>query len=375
MKKRLAVLGCTGSIGTSTLKVADRGDFSVDLLANYSDLDGLKRLIQKYNPRIAVCVGRGYLYQAGKEYASVPEDFLTAPEVYSGSDIVVNGIVGLAGLRPTLAAVRAGKIVATANKESLVCAGTLITKELSIHPQSKLYPLDSEHSAVWQILRPERAEKIILTASGGAFRDLSRQELTFAKASDALKHPTWIMGKKVTVDCATLVNKGMELIEAKHLFCLPTEAIGHRESVIHAIVKNADGTYAAALSAPDMVSPISYALHYPAVGPEVVPCLDFAKLGSFSFFSLDEERFPAFRLAKDVLSSGDIAGCVFNAADEVLVSRFLADEIGFYDLSDGIQRALDVFADEGDFSCEEEVFRMEKAVREYTLNMRFRGSV
>ena len=364
MKKRVALLGCTGSIGVSTQKVLDRGDFSVELLLNKSDLNGLKKLIAKYDPKTAVCLDAKYYYRNGKEYR-LPDDFSYTPDLFADVDAVVNGIVGLAGLRPSLAAIGADKILCTANKESFVCAGAIINAALK-QSSAKIYPLDSEHSAVWQLLQGGTAEKIYLTASGGAFRDLTKEELRSAKAVDALKHPNWKMGKKVTIDCATLVNKGMELIEAKHLFGLPTEAIGHRESLVHAFVRYSDGTLHANLSAPDMVSPISYALHYPDRSALPLRPLEPQDLTDLHFFTLDEDRFPALRLAKKAVSSGDIAGCVLNAADEVLVDAYLRDEIGFYDVSDGIARAMDRFADEGDFSSIDAVFRMDAAVREYT---------
>lgn len=372
MTKKLAILGCTGSIGTSTLKVVEKGDFSVGLLANYSDGKGLRALIEKFRPAFAVCVSDNYLYCGGKEYL-LPDGFLSDPATYVDVDLVVNGIAGLAGLLPTLGALRAGKPIATANKESFVCAGSLITAA-SKRFSAPLYPVDSEHSAAWQLLHNNlNAQKIVITASGGAFRDLTREELAFAKARDALNHPNWLMGKKVTIDCATLVNKGMELIEAKHLFHLPCEAIGHRESIVHAMVHNKDGSVLAHLSKPDMVSPISYALHYPASSFQTVPTMDLTEIGALRFFKLDRDRFPSLSIAEEANKMGDIAGCVFSVADEVLVSRYLADEIGFYDLSDGIRHAFDTFAEPGDFSSTEAVFCMEKKVKEYTLNMRFGG--
>ena len=357
MKKRVALLGCTGSIGRSAQKVLDQGDFSVVFLSNNSDLEGLKNLIAKYKPTLAVCLERNYMYRHGREYPLSP-DFSYTPDLFSDVDVVINGIVGLAGLEPTLSAIRAGKIVATANKESFVCAGALINAALR-ESTAKIYPLDSEHSAVWQLLQNGRTpEKIYITASGGAFRDLTKEELRFAKAADALKHPTWKMGKKVTIDCATLVNKGMELIEAKHLFGLPTEAIGHRESIVHALVRYSDGSYFANLSAPDMVTPISYALHYPAPSSAVNRPFDLAECSTLSFFKPDEERFPALTLAKRAVLLGDKAGCVFHAADDVLVKRYLADEIGFCDLNDGLRAAMDKFAEPGDFSSVDAVFRI-----------------
>lgn len=365
--KNIGVLGCTGSIGRSTLSVcrAD-GEFCVSFLANKRSLEALKADIAEFRPKIAVCVEARYLYADGKEY-DLPEGFLTDPDNYACCDVVVNGISGLAGLPPSLAILRAGKVLATANKESFVCAGTLVNA-LKKETNGVIYPLDSEHSAVWQLLSGKSdAERIILTASGGAFRDLPYEKLKEAKAADALRHPTWIMGKKVTIDCATLMNKGMEIIEAKHLFALPVEILGHRESLIHALVEYSDGTFAANISATDMSVPISYALHYPRRADKPVKKLSL--LSDLHFFKPDPERFPCLKIAKEAALSGDIAGCVMNSADEVLVEKYLAGEIGFYDISDGIRAAMDKFALSGDFDDCEAVFRMDKAVREYTLSM------
>lgn len=365
--KTVAVLGCTGSIGKSALKViSSDADMRVGLLANYNNLSGLKELIKIYSPSIAVCVSRNYLYKDGKEY-NFNKNPLETAEIYENCDIVVNGIVGLAGLKPSLAVIRSGKILATANKESFVCAGTLINK-LKGQVNGIIYPLDSEHSAVWQLIDGKKdISEIIITASGGAFRDLSREELAQAKAADALKHPNWIMGQKVTIDCATLINKGMELIEAKHLFGIKTTAIGHRESVVHALVKYGDGTLCANLSTPDMVTPIAYALNYPESARALTHELDLTKVGSLNFYELDESRFPCLSIAKLAAQYGDIAGCVLNAADEVLVKAYIDGIIGFYDVADGIKKAMDKFAVEGNFEDTDEVFRMDKAVKEYTL--------
>lgn len=344
------------------------------LLANTTDLKGLKRLIEIYEPHTAVCVGQKYLYSCGKEYP-LPADYLNRPESYAETDLVINGIAGIAGLSPTLAVLRAKKVLATANKESFVCAGALINSEKKLY-NGIIYPLDSEHSAAWQLIDGKKgAEKIYLTASGGAFRDLTKRQLERAKASDALRHPNWVMGKKVTIDCATLMNKGMELIEAKHLFDVPAEAIGHRESIVHALVKYSDGSYHANLSAPDMVSPIAYALRYPDVSAKFAVPLDLTAEKQLTFFSLDEERFPCLRLAKSALAAGDAAGCVIGAADEILVERYLRGEIAFYDIAEGIDRALQKFHPAGNFDSLDSVFRMDKAVREYTLSIDFGGRI
>ena len=379
--KKIGILGCTGSIGKSALRVIEADeDLKPTLLANESDLTGLKKLIEKYNPDTAICVGHSYLYHNGKEF-NFSDNPLNFEETYADTDIVVNGIGGIAGLLPTLAVIRAGKILATANKESFVSAGSIINSE-KVKNNGVIYPLDSEHSAIWQLLQGQKTiKKVVLTASGGAFRDYSSERLKSATSIDALKHPTWLMGKKVTVDCATLMNKGMEIIEAKHFFGLPVDVIGHRESIVHAFVQFEDGTFHANMSYPDMVVPISYALHYSQNqnnkkldSNKFIPKqIDLSELSSLNFFKLDEVRFPCLSLAKQVSEMGDRAGCVLNAADEVLVNRYLKGEIGFYDISTGISKALDKFAENGDFEDINSVFRMDKAVREYTLSIDFGG--
>lgn len=372
--KNIGVLGCTGSIGQTTLKViANDGNLRAVLLVNYSNLAQLKKLINIFKPKVAACISANYLYIDGRE-TTLSTDILSDIDTYRDCDIVVNGIVGLAGLKPSLAVLKANKILATANKESFVCAGKLIN-EVKNNYNGKIYPLDSEHSAVWQLTDGRKDfTKIIITASGGAFRDRTREELFHSKAEEALRHPNWVMGKKVTIDCATLMNKGMEIIEARHLFGQKAEVLGHRESFVHALVQYADGTYNANLSTPDMTVPISYALNYPFVKKTDISILSlFDK--NLHFFQPDESLFPCLKIGKEVADKGDKAGCIMNAADEVLVNRYLQGEVGFYDISDGVKKALDRFDTEGDFSDIDEVFRMDAAVREYTLSMCFGGSV
>lgn len=370
--KKIGLLGCTGSIGKNTLDVI-RSDknFSVSLLANYSDLIGLKALIKEFSPEIAICLSEKYLYKDGKEYALSDVNVLADETLYDNCDLVINGILGLAGLLPSLTVIKSGKILATANKESFVCAGEIINECVKKY-DGTIYPLDSEHSAVWQLIQGKNNVKdIYITASGGAFRDKTKEELAACPASDALKHPNWIMGKKVTIDCATLMNKGMEIIEAKHLFNRIPKVLGHRESYVHALVEFTDGTYNANISEPSMFYPISYALHYPNGGFFNKNTSLVGK--SFNFFELDEDRFPCLAIAKKVVNLGDIAGCVMNAADEILVNRYLKGEIGFYDIPEGIEKTLNKFSSVGNFNNIDDVFRIDKESREYTLSMRFGG--
>ena len=360
--KKIAVLGCTGSIGTTTISILRkyREYFQVVLLANFSkekELFELKKIFPEANT---------YCYSTNDD-----KDFLFREETYSGVDIVVNGIAGIAGLRPSFAVIEAGKILATANKESLVCAGQLLNEKKK-NSGAKIYPLDSEHSAVWQCLAGKNfsdVKKLILTASGGAFRRLSKERLYEATAKEALCHPNWKMGNKVTIDCATLVNKGMEIIEAKRLFGIDNVvALQHDESIVHALVEMRDNSVLASMSVPNMILPIQYALFYPERKPCDLPSLELDKIGSFHFAPIDVERFPAFGLCKIADRFGDVGGTILNAADEVFVCKYLRDECRFYDISIGIKRALDKFARPGYFSDVGDVICMDKEVREYILS-------
>lgn len=362
---RLAVLGATGSIGRQTLKVAEMHPdlYKIEIVVNNSNAVELAEIRKRFNPVFSVCVEKNEIYKHN-EKKSLSVEIVNKAEFYSDVDIVVNGIVGTAGLLPSLAALEAGKILATANKESLVAAGSFFEK----YDKNLIRPIDSEHSTVWQLLNGNDCSEIILTASGGAFRDLSKGELSKATAVEALWHPNWVMGKKVTVDCATLMNKGMEIIEAKRLFRTKNiSVVLHRESIIHAMVRFCDNTVIAGMSAPDMVIPIQYALSYPKRLNSGVKQLDFFSLRSLSFGRIDEDRFPCFQLAKRAFEMGDIAGCVMNAANDVMVSCYMRGETTFYRISDGIASAMDKFAEKGEFSDVRDVFGMDRAVREYTL--------
>lgn len=364
----LAVLGCTGSIGKTTLGIVRKHPdlFRVVFLANNRDEKGLISLAKEFGVKNYFCAG-GLSVKNGKE-APFDPTLLSRAETYENVDAVINGIAGLSGLLPTLAAIDAGKIVATANKESIVCAGNYINARLA-SSNAELRPIDSEHSTVWQCMGDKNnVRKIILTASGGAFRDYAKEQLFEAKAGDALKHPNWIMGKKVTVDCATLVNKGMEIIEAKRLFGIEdVDAVMHRESIIHSLVEMKDGTMIAGLSTPNMEIPIQYALTYPERKEVKTPFLDLIQAKKLSFGQIDEERFPCFTICKDVSCYGDYAGTVLNAANEVAVEKYLSDEIGFYDIYRCIEKALEKFGKVGTVKNTEEIFRIDNEVREYTL--------
>jgi 1-deoxy-D-xylulose-5-phosphate reductoisomerase len=347
---RLAILGSTGSIGRQTLEVVaslpDR--FDVVALAAGSNVTLLEEQAREFRPRL-ICAGReeGYLRDRMKSGALRAEwaemvDMASHPSV----DLVVVGTVGAAGLNATLAAVAAGKAVAIANKEVLVMAGHIITAEAK-KSGAELRPIDSEHSAIWQCLwgeDPEAVDRIVLTASGGPFRDTPREELARVTAEEALRHPNWQMGQKITVDSATLLNKGLECIEARWLFDVGLDRIEvllHRESIVHSFVEFHDGSLKAQLGAPDMRLPIQCALTYPERLPgTTVPRLDLKRIGSLTFGTPDQRQYPCLALALEAGRRGDTFPAVLAAADEVAVQNFLAGHIRFTDIAHVIDDTL-----------------------------------
>lgn len=344
--KRLAILGSTGSIGRQTLEVvaANRDRFRIYGLAALNAA-GLAEQVAAFEPAL-VCLGDP---EAPAEGLSVPivrgQEGLVVMAQSPAVDMVVVATSGAAGFAPTLAAIRAGKEIALANKEVLVMAGEIVTAEARAHG-TLLRPIDSEHSALWQCLQGEdlkAVERVILTASGGPFRTWSREQLAGVKPEDALRHPTWKMGPKITVDSATLFNKGLEVIEAHWLFGLPYERVGvvvHPQSVIHSMVEFSDGSVKAQLGFPDMRLPIQYALGYPKRLPSRYTTLDWAAAGPLTFEAVDEERFPCLRLAREAGKAGRTYPAVLAAADEVAVELFLAGRIGFLDIPRLIEGAL-----------------------------------
>lgn len=345
-KRKIAILGSTGSIGTQTLDVVRRHRdlFEVELISARSNIELLKQQALEFDVNnVVVCEESRYdeLNEAlrdsnSKVWAGMMSlcDLVQSPSV----DIVVGAMVGFSGLSPTLAALKAGKIVALANKETLVAAGSVVTDMMRKH-DAVILPVDSEHSAIFQCLlgaQGNKVEKIHLTASGGPFRTWSRERIASATAGDALKHPNWNMGSKVTIDSATMMNKGFEVIEAKWLFDVDPSRINvvvHPESVIHSMVEFDDGAIIAQLGCPDMREPISFALGF----PRRLSCgnrkLNFAELRSISFEAPDTDRFPNLRLAYEAIERGGNIPCALNAANEVAVSAFLKGLIGFYDIS------------------------------------------
>ncbi len=345
--KRLAVLGSTGSIGQQTLDVvrALPQYFRVVGLAAGSNLGLLAEQVNEFKPEFVYCAGKksGELARAVNikcEPLSL-EEIACHPQV----DIAVIATSGKAGLSPTLAAVKAGKTIALANKESLVMAGEVVTGELK-KSGAWILPVDSEHSAIWQCLHGEKEApaRLILTASGGPFRQYSAAQMREVTVAQALKHPSWRMGKKVTIDSATLMNKGLEIIEAHWLFDMPFDGIQviiHPQSIIHSMVEFTDGSLKAQLSVPDMRFPIQYALTYPARLPNPnLPHLDWSAVKSFTFEAPDLEAFPCLRLGREAGKRGGTYPAVLCAADEVAVELFLEDRIGFTDIARLVEQVL-----------------------------------
>ena len=341
----LVVLGSTGSIGRQTLDVVRSlpKHFNVIGLAAGGNVTLLEEQAREFRPRLIYC-DRDSEYVRGRVSArwADMEEMAAHPD----ADVVVTATLGIAGLSPTLAALRAGKAVALANKEVLVMAGQLLTAEAKRH-SAQLRPIDSEHSAIWQCLwgeNPDSVERIVLTASGGPFRDTPPEELHRVTAEQALRHPNWQMGQKITVDSATLLNKGLECIEARWLFDVPLDRIDvimHRESIIHSLVMFRDGSVKAQLGVPDMRLPIQCALTYPERVPgTAVPRLDLRRIGTLNFGTPDMKRYPCLSLALEAGRKGGAFPAVLCAADEIAVQHFLAGHLGFTDIAHVIEGAL-----------------------------------
>ena len=352
-KKHIAILGSTGSIGTQALGVVleQKDRFEVEVLTAYRNADLLIEQAIAHQPNVVV-IGEESLYD--KVYAALDAHHI---KVYAGAealsqvaqmetvDLVLTALVGYAGLIPTLAAIDAGKNIALANKETLVVAGQLVTQRAKAKGIN-IYPVDSEHSAIFQCLVGEfhnPIEKIVLTASGGPFRGMNREALLNVTKKEALKHPNWDMGAKITIDSASMMNKGLEVIEAKWLFGLKQEQIEvivHPQSIVHSLVQFKDGSMKAQLGLPDMKLPIQYALAYPDRLPNTFERFNFMDYPSLTFEQPDVKSFRNLQLAYDALEKGGNAPCVLNAANEVVVDAFLKDKVGFLQMSDTIADTL-----------------------------------
>lgn len=351
--KNIAILGSTGSIGTQTLEIVrNNKDLKVVALAARSSAERLEEQIREFSPKIAVMYDEEAAKELRVKVADLPVKVLSGMEgllevaVMPEAEVLLTAVVGMIGIRPTLAGIEAGKTIALANKETLVCAGHLIMP-LAKKKGVAILPVDSEHSAIFQSLNGEpreRLSKILLTASGGPFRGKKREELINVRPEDALRHPNWSMGRKITIDSSTLVNKGLEVMEAGWLFDVPVskiQVVVQPQSVIHSMVEYVDGGIMAQLGTPDMKLPIQYALFYPDRRPMQGERLDFYKLGQITFEAPDTETFKALPLAYEAAEVGGSMPTVYNAANERAVSLFLNGRISYLQITEIIEACME----------------------------------
>ncbi len=376
--KRLSILGSTGSIGTQALDVCRNLGYSVVALAAGNNAELLEKQAREFKPKLVAL----YNEEAAKGLSIALSDtdiivlggeegVLKAAEIEC--DIVLNAVTGIAGLRPTITAIEAGNDIALANKETLVAGGKRVMDYAKEH-NVKILPVDSEHSAIFQCLQAKgdyaRIQKLILTASGGPFFGKTKEELETMKPENALNHPTWNMGRKVTIDSATMANKGLEIIEAAHLFGVPQNNIDvviHRESIVHSLVEFTDNSVLAQLGVPDMRTPIQYALTVPERCESIVEHLDLAKIGTLHFYPQDNVAFPATDIARRALSIGKTATAAFNAADEIAVAAFLEGKIGFNDIPKILEKTVEKSFSDGDSF--EEVFETDSEARKFAASL------
>ena len=378
-KKRIAILGSTGSIGTQALQVIDEHSdlYEAYVITANNSVIKLIEQARKYVPEAVVIANEQHYAEVRDALADLPikvyagEDALCEVVQDDNVDIVLASMVGFAGLRPTISAIKAGKMIALANKETLVVAGELINS-LASEYKVPIIPVDSEHSAIFQCLEPgNKIEKILLTASGGPFRKYSKEELKTVTKAQALAHPTWNMGDKITIDSATLMNKGFEVIEAKWLFGLKPEQIEvvvHPQSVIHSMVQFEDGAVKAQLGVPDMRLPIQYAFSYPQRLKASFDRLDFFQMRELTFEKPDTDRFPCLRLAFESLRRGGNMPCIVNAANEIVNRAFIEDRIPYEKISEVIESAMHHIAFSSDSSLDT-YLQTDKETREYAKSL------
>lgn len=378
MTKFLTILGSTGSIGRQTLEVVEQLDIRVVALTAGTNVERMTEQCRKFRPELAVMATE---LAANELKAALQDtdirvlhgmDGLIAAAEYEKADTVVTAVVGMLGLRPTLAAIEKKKRIALANKETLVCAGELVMRRAK-ETGAEIIPVDSEHSAIFQCLmgnRRSQVRKIMLTCSGGPFFGKTPEELRTVTKADALKHPNWKMGNKITIDCATLMNKGLEVIEAMRLYDLPlsqVEVLIHRQSIVHSLVEYCDGAVMAQLGTPDMRVPIRLAMTYPERVNNPAEPLDLLTCGALTFHKPDEEAFPCLALAKEAALRGGTACAVMNGANEAAVALFLEDKIGFYDIARLVRHAMDTvpLVQEPDL---EQILAADRAARAAVMN-------
>lgn len=381
MTRTISILGVTGSIGANTVSVLEHlpeGTFAVEAVTGARNVGLLARQARALGARLAVTAEPGLLSDlrdalsgSGIEAAAGPGALVEAAS--RPADIVMSAIVGAAGLAPTIAAARTGATIALANKECLVAAGELFLGEIR-KGGGALLPVDSEHNALFQLIAGEtaRIDRLILTCSGGPFRTWPREKLARATAAEAVKHPQWDMGAKISIDSATLFNKALEMIEAHHLFDVTPdqiEVIIHPQSTIHSMIGFADGSILAHLGPPDMRFAIGHALSWPERADLPVARLDFVKLGSLTFEAPDPERFPALRLARQAMETGGLAGCVLNGAKEVAMEAFMADRIGFLDMAAMVEDVMGRLSGLGSATDLDAVYDADGAARRHTAGL------
>ena len=354
MVKCVSILGSTGSIGRQSLDIISRlPEIRVAALTAGSSVERMAQQCREFRPRLAVMATQAAAEALAKEIADLPtrvswgEEGLIEAATMKDADCVITAVVGMVGLKPTLAAIRAKKRIGLANKETLVCAGEIVMAEAEKHGV-EIIPVDSEHSAIFQCLmgagEKREIKRLILTCSGGPFFGMNREQLQKVTKADALKHPNWKMGAKITIDCATLMNKGLEVIEAMRLYRMSLEQVDvviHRQSIVHSMVEFVDGAVMAQMGAPDMRLPIQLALTYPERFACPVDPLNLLSCGSLTFSAPDMENFPCLALARECAKSGGSACPAMNGANEEAVAMFLNDEIGFYDIYRLVNRAVE----------------------------------
>ena len=353
MVKCVSVLGSTGSVGRQTLDIVEHLQIPVAALTAGTSVERMAQQCQKFRPVLAVMATQEAAQALQKEISDLPTEVMWGEEgliraaTMPQADCIITAIVGMLGLKPTLAAIREKKRIGLANKETLVCAGELVMAEAKKYG-AEIIPVDSEHSAIFQCLMPSletrQVKRIILTCSGGPFFGLSKEELKKVTKADALRHPTWKMGQKITIDCATLMNKGLEVIEAMRLYDLPLEQVDvviHRQSIVHSMVEFTDGAVMAQLGAPDMRLPIQLAMTYPERCDSPVDKLDLTKCPPLTFTEPDLDHFPCLALASQCAHKGGTACPAMNGANEEAVALYLQDKIGFYDIYRLVAQAVD----------------------------------
>ena len=375
--KKIAILGSTGSIGTQTVDILPSIDAEVVALTTNRRINLLEEQARALHPKMVCAMDENAAKELKIKLADTDSEVLTGMDgliacaAESGADIVVTAVVGMVGLLPTMAAIKAGKDIALANKETLVCAGGLVMSAAKQYGV-RILPVDSEHSAIFQCVQAANGnpiDKILLTASGGPFFGKKIEEMRGMTREQALAHPNWSMGAKITIDSATMMNKGLELIEAMWLYDLPPEDIEivvHRESIVHSAVEFADGAVNAQLGLPDMRLPIQLALTWPQRVPCKVPRMSLAEVAKLTFYAPDYEAFPALNLAKHAASLKGDRGAVLNGANEAAVGLFLNDKIGFTDIAERVAYALDTIPYKKDITLDD-VLAADKAAREIVL--------